>query len=95
MILSLVVLFAIGSLICAVATSIGMLVAGRALQGAAAGAIMLLVNIIISDMFDMRRRTLYLGVCDWIWAVSGAVGPVLGGVFAEHAGWSRNWWVLR
>lgn len=39
-----------------------MLTSGRALQGVAAGTMMLLVNIIISDMFDMRRRTLYLGV---------------------------------
>lgn len=70
-----------------------MLVAGRAIQGAAAGGIMLLVNIVISDMFDMRRRALYLGVCDMVWAVSGAIGPVLGGVFAEYTSWRWIWLV--
>lgn len=91
--LTSVVLFGVSSLVCALATDMGMLVAGRALQGAAAGGIMLLVIIIISDMFDMRRRTLYLGVCDLIWAVSGAVGPVLGGVFAEFTSWRWIWYV--
>jgi MFS family permease len=69
----------------------GMLITGRARQGAAAGAIMLLLSITISDMFDMRRRTLYLGVCDVVWAVSGAVGPVVGGAFAEYASWRWIW----
>ena len=32
----------------------GMLIAGRALQGAGAGGIILLVNIVISDIFDLR-----------------------------------------
>lgn len=31
-----------------------MLVAGRALQGTAGGGLILLVNIILSDMFSMR-----------------------------------------
>lgn len=86
-----VALFIVSSCVCGFSTSMGMLISGRALQGAAAGAIMLLVNIVISDMFDMRRRTLYLGICDVIWAISGAVGPVIGGAFAQYAGWRWIW----
>lgn len=69
----------------------GMLITGRARQGAAAGAIMLLLSITISDMFDMRQRTLYLRVCDVVWAVSRAVGPVVGRAFAEYASWRWIW----
>lgn len=86
-----VALFMISSLICGLSTSMAMLISGRALQGAGAGAIMLMVNIVISDLFDMRRRSLYLGVCDVIWALSGAVGPVIGGAFAEYASWRWIW----
>lgn len=81
----------ISALICALSTSMVMLISGRALQGAGAGAIMLLVNIITSDMFDMRRRSLYLGICDVVWAISGAVGPLIGGAFAEYASWKWIW----
>jgi MFS family permease len=91
--LASVALFRIASLVCGLATSMGMLIAGRAIQGASAGGIMLLVNIVISDMFDMRRRTLYLGICDVVWAVSGAIVPVLGGVFSEYASWRWIWLV--
>ena len=93
MLLASVACFMVASLVCGLATSMGMLIAGRAIQGAAAGGIMLLVNIVISDMFEMRRRTLYLGICDVVWAVSGAVGPVLGGVFVEYASWRWIWYV--
>jgi MFS family permease len=92
--LAAVVLFMVSSVICGCAVSMSMLIAGRALQGAAAGAIMLLVNIVISDMFDLRRRTLYLGVCDVVWAVAGAVGPVVGGLYAQYAGWRWIWCAL-
>ncbi len=85
-------LFLVSSLICGLSTSMAMLIAGRALQGAAAGGLMLLCTIIISDMFDVRRRTLYLGICDVIWAISGAVGPVIGGAFAEYTSWRWIWY---
>lgn len=53
-ILMAVAVFFFSSIICALSFSMGMLVAGRAIQGAAGGGLILLVNITISDLFDMR-----------------------------------------
>ena len=84
-----VALFMASSLICGLSTSMGMLITGRALQGTAAGAMTLLVYIVISDLFDMRRRSLYMGASELVWALSGAVGPIIGGGLAEF-----NWrWI--
>lgn len=84
-----VVLFMASSLICALSTGMGMLITGRALQGTAAGAMTLLVYIVISDLFDIRRRSLYMGASELVWALSGAVGPIIGGGLAEF-----NWrWI--
>ena len=47
-------LFFIGSLVCALSINIGMLQAGRVIQGIGGGGLMTLVNICISDMFSMR-----------------------------------------
>jgi MFS family permease len=42
------------SIICAMAGNISVLIFGRAFQGLAGGGLLLLVNIIISDLFSVR-----------------------------------------
>lgn len=65
----------------------GMLVAARAIQGAGAGGIVVLVNISISDLFSMRSRGVYYGIVGMVWAVSSAIGPVVGGAFTTDVTW--------
>ena len=48
------VVFFVGSLITAVSVSIGMLLAGRVIQGVGGGGLIILANICISDLFSMR-----------------------------------------
>ena len=48
------VIFLVGSLVCGLAHSIAMLIAGRAVQGAGGGGLIILVNITISDLFSLR-----------------------------------------
>ncbi|GJD03033.1 multidrug resistance protein fnx1 [Colletotrichum higginsianum] len=85
--LSAVGVFWIGSLICGLATSMGMLIGARAIQGIGGGGIIVLVNICISDLFSMRQRGVYFGVMGMVWAVASAVGPVVGGVFTSQVTW--------
>lgn len=77
LLLGAVAIFWIGSLICALSTSMGMLIAARAIQGAGGGGIIVLVNICISDLFSMRTRGIYYGILGMIWALASALGPVL------------------
>ena len=70
-----------------------MLIIGRAVQGVAGGGLILMVNIVISDLFSMRQRSLFLGLCEGIWAVAGALGPILGGVLTDLASWRWCWWI--
>jgi MFS family permease len=46
-----------------------------------------MVNVGISDLFSVSERSLWLGFCEGVWSVSGAVGPLLGGAFAEKVSW--------
>lgn len=48
------VIFLVGSLICALANNLPMILAGRAIQGAGGGGIIVLVNISVSDLFSVR-----------------------------------------
>ena len=79
--------FFIGSLIAALSTSIGMLIAARAIQGTGGGGLVSLVNICISDLFSLRSRGAYFGVIGGVWAVASAIGPVIGGAFTEYVSW--------
>ena len=81
------IVFMVGSLVAALANSIGMLIAARAVQGIGGGGLVTLVNICISDLFSMRRRGAYFGIIGGVWALASAIGPVLGGVFTEKVSW--------
>lgn len=48
------VAFLVGSLICALAKNMAMILAGRAIQGVGGGGIIILANISVSDLFSMR-----------------------------------------
>lgn len=85
--LTAVSLFFCASAICATSSSMRMLIVGRALQGAAGGGLLLLVHVVISDLFSMRQRSLFMGITEGVWAISGGLGPPLGGVFASMVSW--------
>ncbi|KAJ6070106.1 hypothetical protein N7499_011993 [Penicillium canescens] len=85
--------FFISSIICATAVNMEMLIAGRALQGVAGGGLLQLVTIIISDLFSVRHRSLYLGLMEVMWAFAGGIGPILGGAFSQYTGWRWTFWI--
>ncbi|KAK3048850.1 hypothetical protein LTR09_009745 [Extremus antarcticus] len=91
--LTAVALFAGASIVAALSVSMRMLIAARALQGTAGGGLIQLVNITVSDLFSMRRRALYLGLVEVMWALAGGLGPILGGVFTTLATWRWCFWI--
>lgn len=48
------VAFLVGSLICALAINLPMILVGRSIQGVGGGGIIVLVNICVSDLFSVR-----------------------------------------
>ncbi|KAF2212745.1 hypothetical protein CERZMDRAFT_40402 [Cercospora zeae-maydis SCOH1-5] len=79
--------FMAGSLIAALSRSAKMLIVGRTFQGVGGGGIQILVTILIGVLFKMEDRAKYYGISGAVWAVAGGLGPVLGGVFTQSAGW--------
>ncbi|KAL2865810.1 major facilitator superfamily domain-containing protein [Aspergillus lucknowensis] len=85
--------FLIGSLICALAKDLPMVLAGRAVQGAGAGGIITLANICVSDLFSVRERPIYYGLFGSTWAIAGALGPLVGGAFTTSVTWRWCFWI--
>jgi EmrB/QacA subfamily drug resistance transporter len=80
-------IFVIGSAVCALAPSLGLLVVGRLVQ--AAGAVMLQANsyALIRDVLPPSRLGTGLGVQGAAQAVGLCVGPALGGILTGLGGW--------
>lgn len=81
-----------GSVICALAKSMFILVVGRGVQGVGGGGIQAIVEIIISDITTLRERGLYMGALGLVFAVSSLLAPILGGVFSK-VDWRWIFWI--
>jgi MFS family permease len=81
-----VAVFAVGSTICGGANNGAVLIFGRVIQGLGTGGIDLFAEMILCDIVPLRKRGLYLAIKHGVYAVGTTLGPLLGGVFAEH-GW--------
>jgi MFS family permease len=82
-----VVAFAAGSMLAAVASSWGMLIAGRALQGLGDGAIIALVYVSVRRAYPAVLYGQVMALLSTAWVLPALVGPGLAGLVAEHAGW--------
>lgn len=82
-----VVLFALASIGCGLATTIHQLIAARAIQGVG-GALLIPGSLaIISASFDQFERGRAIGTWSGFTAITSAVGPLLGGWLIESASW--------
>jgi len=85
--------FALASLLCALAPSLALLVAGRLLQGL--GAAMLLPNslAVLSATFKGKGRGRAVGIWAAAGAAAGAIGPLLGGWLIDTMGWRAVFYI--
>jgi EmrB/QacA subfamily drug resistance transporter len=79
--------FLAGSVICAVAPGMGILIAGRAVQGIGAGAIQPVSLTIVGDLYSVAERARVQGYLASVWGMSAVVGPAIGGLFSQYLSW--------
>jgi MFS family permease len=86
------VLFAVGSLVFAVARGMITVVAGRVLQGIGGGGMDLMAEVIVADMTTLQERSLYLGLLAIPTAVGSILGPTQGALFTTNVSWRWIGW---
>jgi NTE family protein len=79
--------FTTASLLCAVAPTLGLLIAFRVLQGIGAALIAPASLAIVLDSFPLERRSAGVGLWGAAAAAAAAVGPTLGGALVELSDW--------
>ena len=75
-----------GAVVCGLAQSMAMLIAGRAIQGLGAGAIPLAMAV-IGDLDRAARARQVAGLTGAAFGVASVVGPATGGRIADNANW--------
>jgi EmrB/QacA subfamily drug resistance transporter len=88
-----IVIFIIGSIACALAPNMIVLILARGLQGIGGGGLIALAQTIIADIVSPRERGRYQVYFASVFMTSSLLGPVLGGFFAEHLHWSVIFWI--
>lgn len=87
-----IMILASGSLLCAIAPNLPLLVLGRMVQGAGMSAIPVLSIIAISKAFPQGKRGGALGIIAGSIGVGTAAGPIFGGVVGQYLGWNALFW---
>jgi EmrB/QacA subfamily drug resistance transporter len=88
------ILFAIASLAGGLASSPGMLIAARAVQGLGAALLSPAALSLVTVMFtEGSERNKAMGVWGAVAGSGGAAGVLLGGILTEYAGWEWVLWV--
>ena len=85
------VLFALGSILCALATDMLTLLLGRFMQGA--GAIAAVISAMISDLVKEEERPKAMAIMGGFIALSFAIAMVLGPVISGFAGIGSLFWI--
>jgi EmrB/QacA subfamily drug resistance transporter len=86
-------LFTLASAGAGFSQSFGELVLWRGVQGLGGGGLMILSQAIIADIVPAKDRGKYMGPMGALFGIAAVIGPLLGGLFTEHADWRWCFWV--
>jgi EmrB/QacA subfamily drug resistance transporter len=86
-------IFILGSIACALAPSIWVLVVARGLQGIGGGGLLPIAQTIIADLLSPRERPVVQGRTSIMFMSASILGPVLGGLLTDHLHWSFIFWI--
>ncbi len=86
------ILFTIGSFLCAIAPNIGLLILFRVIQAVGGGGFMSAAIGTISDEFPEVRHRL-IGLVVSIATFGAVAGPNIGGILVQYMGWQSVFWL--
>ncbi|MGH7063101.1 MAG: MFS transporter [Stellaceae bacterium] len=88
------VVFALGTLSCALAPDIGALIAARGVQGWAGGLVSGSGMALITSLYETRLRTRIIAISQGTFTACHLSGPIVGGMFAAMDWWRGSFWIM-
>ena len=91
---SAAIIFVIGTLMCAAAPTMPIMLIGRFVQGLGGGFMVALAYAMIRIVFDEALWPRAMALVSGMWGIATLVGPAAGGIFAELGVWRAAFWSL-
>jgi EmrB/QacA subfamily drug resistance transporter len=85
--------YMLGSLVCALAPNMVVLILGRVLHGFGGGGLTSTGMVVLGDVAAPKERGKYYGYFSVVYTTAGACGPLLGGAISEYLHWSVIFWM--
>ncbi|HEY1363362.1 MAG TPA: MFS transporter [Xanthobacteraceae bacterium] len=85
--------YMVGSLVCALAPNMLVLILGRVLHGLGGGGLSSMGMVVLGDIASPKERGRYYSYFALTYTTAGGSGPALGGFIAEHLHWSVIFWI--
>ncbi|KAJ8064833.1 hypothetical protein OCU04_007141 [Sclerotinia nivalis] len=85
--LASLLIFEIGSVVCATSPTSYVFIVGCALAGLGSAGIQAGTTLILAECFPLRQRPTWNSIIGSIFAVGSVAGPLLGGAFADSTTW--------
>ncbi|KAJ3946368.1 uncharacterized protein N0V96_004729 [Colletotrichum fioriniae] len=82
-----ILIFEIGSLICGVAPSSPVLIAGRAIAGVGSAGIFTGAMMVMIPMIPLHKRPMFQGIFGMVFGLASVIGPLVGGGFTSNVTW--------
>ena len=86
-------MYMLGSLVCALAPNMYVLILGRVLHGLGGGGLTSTGMVVLGDIAAPKDRGKYYGYFSATYTTAGACGPVFGGFLSEYFHWSVIFWI--
>ncbi|CAK7209612.1 hypothetical protein SBRCBS47491_000502 [Sporothrix bragantina] len=87
MIYLMIIFFAAGSLVAALANNFSVLIAGRTIQGVGGGGLVALTEVVVTDLVPLAFRPTWFSTLSAMWSIGTVTGPLIGAGFAQNVSW--------
>ncbi|WP_066191184.1 MDR family MFS transporter [Gracilibacillus timonensis] len=81
------IIFTVGTTICAIAPNFSILLVGRLIQAVGTGLLLPIISNVFLLIFPPERRGKVMGFMGLVLLFAPAIGPTLSGIIVEHLGW--------